>query len=180
MSEGTGEEEMINLISGDGVTTAVTKGALLQSKMLKELIDVAGNQDITLDFIHSNDLALIVEYLNYHYKTSKEETKPKNPEDVDEKDKEFVKRATVGNKSHLRFLANTDKLGLPDFFELLGYEFADKIEGKSCEEIRKEWFVTNYTPLTKEHEHIIFETDEWLYPEDPEAKKDAVAPTEGG
>jgi hypothetical protein len=55
-------------------------------------------------------------------------------------------------------------------FRLLVKSFEEKLKGKDVDTVRKEWFVTKYTPLTPEHHHEIFETVDWLYPKLEENK----------
>jgi hypothetical protein len=59
-----------------------------------------------------------------------------------------VSEGTSDNETHMRFLVIADKLGLEDLFNLLGQSYGDKIHGKTTDQIRKEWHVVNYTPLT--------------------------------
>jgi hypothetical protein len=159
-SDGT---ETLKLISGDGQSFTVSKAEIQQSSMLRDLVEVAGNQDITLDFIHSNDLKKIVEFMKFHA-SQNTDTKKGTDADVRAFNERITAECTADNKSHMRFLVNTDKLGLPTFFDLLAQSFSDKITNKSSEDLRREWYVTQFTPLTEEQRHIIYETSDWLYP----------------
>jgi hypothetical protein len=141
--------------------------------MLKELLEVAAdNNDITLDFIHSLDLEQFIRYWEYHYKAEKLASKPS---EADQKkfDEDLLALVTADNKTHTRFLMNTDKLGTPGLLKLLVRRLSEKFKGKTVQQIREEWFVIKYEPLTPEQEHTMFETTDWLYPEVKPAEEDA-------
>jgi hypothetical protein len=42
-----------------------------------------------------------------------------------------------------------DNLGLKDLFALLGEAYGRKIHGKTTAQLREEWFVTDWTPLSE-------------------------------
>jgi S-phase kinase-associated protein 1 len=132
--------------------------------MLKELTELSDDKDIPLDFIHSNDLSKFIDYLKYHVNVDKSETRPSD-QDIKSFDEKFVSEITSDNKMHLRFIVNTDKLQIHNLFKLVVKAFQEKLKDKDVDTVRKEWFVTKFTPLTPDQHHEIFETTDWLYPE---------------
>jgi hypothetical protein len=81
-------------------------------------------------------------------------TKPSD-QDIANIDNSFLQAITRDIKTHLRMSVNTDKLQIQPLFKKLVKGVADKLARKDSETIRKEWFITNYTPLTEE-QHRFF------------------------
>jgi hypothetical protein len=129
------------------------------------MLEVASeNDEITLDFIHSEDLKQLIKYCEFHAKAVSMKTKPSD-QDIANFDESFLQAITRDNRTHLRMLVNADKLSISPLFRKLVKSVADKLSGKDAETIRREWFVTKFTPLTKSQHKEIFETTDWLYPE---------------
>ncbi|KAK2940990.1 hypothetical protein BLNAU_24105 [Blattamonas nauphoetae] len=90
--------ETLTLVSADGKTLTAPKDAIMRSAMLKNLLEVAANSDeqIPLDFVHSEDLENIIEYCKYH-----------------------VEAEGKHDQKHLRLIQTTDQLQIEGLFKLL-------------------------------------------------------------
>ncbi|KAH7830680.1 uncharacterized protein MONOS_6325 [Monocercomonoides exilis] len=159
------EGEVYRLLSADGVTVTAPKNVVLQSQMLKNLLEVASaEEEITLDSVHSEDLKHILEYCEYHAKSDNDSSVPEA--DKQDWDQKFVQKVTANNDQHLRMLVNADKLIIPSLFKLLVRAAVAKLHNKTAKEIRADWGIA--ADLTKEEEDEVLGTTSWLYA----AKKD--------
>lgn len=108
--------------------------------MCLELLDVAApNEELTLDFIHSEDLKQLIKYCEYHAKALNMKTKP-SEQDIANFDDSFLQAITRDNRTHLRMLVNTDKLNINSLFKKLVKAVADKLSGKDADTIRLKEF----------------------------------------
>jgi hypothetical protein len=149
------------LTTGDGKTIEARKEAVLKSDMINQLLEVAdAGEAITLDFIHSEDLQLIVDYCEYHAKTEDGTTKATEA-DIQKHDQELLKEMTKDNDQHIRMLVNADKLIIHSLFQLLVRALVAKMHNLTSEEIRKEFKITN--DLGEEEAKEVLDSTSWLY-----------------
>ncbi|KAK2950744.1 putative S-phase kinase-associated protein 1 [Blattamonas nauphoetae] len=151
--------ETLTLVSADGKTLTAPKDAIMRSAMLKNLLEVAANSDeqIPLDFVHSEDLENIIEYCKYHVEAEGKASEG----DISKWDGEFINRVTQDDQKHLRLIQTTDQLQIEGLFKLLVQGIVRKLHNKTPEQIREKWNIPDDLPKEKKDE--IFNTTNWLY-----------------
>jgi hypothetical protein len=123
-------EELYTVSSGDDVSFEVNRSVINQSKALREYFDeTKGVYRVRLEFMHSSDLKDMIEYMKFHSDAEKEENHI-SVEQIKRFDETLVASLLTDNKSHLRYLVNSEKLGIIGLYKLVVHIFADKLKDK--------------------------------------------------
>jgi S-phase kinase-associated protein 1 len=85
--------------------------------------------------------------------------------DIRRWDQEFLEKyINQNNAAHVRLLEHADRLNVPNLFNLLVKAVADKMKGKSPEEIRLEWDICD--DLSQNEKDSILNGINWFYKSD--------------
>lgn len=166
------DHDIVTLQSHDGKEFKVTCKAAIRSETIRNLIEDAGiDYPIPLPNINGQNLSEIVELLNgrvdndipIYAKPSENNPDEKtldNNLEATEKEKKYW--SSLGaNKEHLYEIINaTNYLDIPDLFHLACLCCANKIKGKTIEEVCKEFNLKD--DITKDEYDLILKENPWL------------------
>ncbi|KAH0711506.1 hypothetical protein KY289_007465 [Solanum tuberosum] len=141
------------LKSSDGDEFEIEESITVQSGTIKNMIE----NDYTLiplPNVNTQELILIIEYMNKHAEKTNS-----NEKEIKEFDKKFLKDKSYQNMFELLAVANY--LHISDLMNLLYQTIADKIKNKSVNAVRQIFgIVNNYTP---EEEERVREEHKWAH-----------------
>ncbi|CAI9094441.1 OLC1v1030185C1 [Oldenlandia corymbosa var. corymbosa] len=154
--------KIIQLKSSDGESFEVEEAVALESQTIKHMIeDDCADNAIPLPNVTSKILAKVIEYCKRHVEAAKaaegafEKT---SDEDLKSFDADFVK-VDQGTLFDLILAANY--LNIKSLLDLTCQTVAEMIKGKTPEEIRKTFNITN--DLTPEEEEEIRRENAWAF-----------------
>nr|AEE39461.1 SLF-interacting SKP1-like protein 1 [Petunia integrifolia subsp. inflata] len=170
------EKKMVTLKSNDDQEFQVEEAAVIQSEMLKNMIeDDCASSVIPLPNIDSKTLSKVIEYLNKHITRDEdedeeqEESEDKGKEvdtgeedDLKEFDEQFV---NVGFEELFDIIMAANYLNIHELMELCCQSAADRLKNKSVRAVREMLKITN--DLTEEEEQEIINDAPWAF-EGPE------------
>ncbi|KAF9604217.1 hypothetical protein IFM89_004923 [Coptis chinensis] len=165
--------KMITLKSSDGEAFEVEENTLLESQMIKNMIDEECNiaDGIPLPNVNSHILARVIEYLKKHAEKgvvkegdndkvpAKESKANADQEELKNWDAEFVKELDQETRFDLILAANY--LNIKSLLDLTCQTVADMIKNMKPEEIREIFSIEN--DFTPEEEAQVRKENEWAF-----------------
>ena len=155
-------DKKITLTSSDGEKVEISSKAVQRSVLVKGIIeDYPDDAEVPLNNIKSNILKKIKEYLE-HYENAepKEIERPLQSQNfkecVDEWDFNYIE---VDLDFIFELILGANYMDIKPLLELASAKVASIIKGKSTEEIRKTFNITN--DFTPEEEQQIIEENKW-------------------
>ena len=155
-------DKKITLTSSDGEKVEISSKAVQRSVLVKGIIeDYPDDAEVPLNNVKSNILQKIKEYLD-HYQDSdpKEIERPLQSQNfkecVDEWDFNYIE---VDLDFIFELILGANYMDIKPLLELASAKVASIIKGKSTEEIRKTFNITN--DFTPEEEQQIIEENKW-------------------
>ncbi|KAK4367062.1 hypothetical protein RND71_014942 [Anisodus tanguticus] len=173
MAESEGKKKMVTLKSNDDKEFEVEVAAIIQSKMIKNMIeDGCATTVIPLPNIDSKTLTKVIEYLNKHITRDEDEDEEEEDagkaaetgeeEDLKEFDEQFV---TVDLEELFDIIMAANYLNIHELMEFCCQSAADRLKNKSVRAVREMLNITN--DLTEEEEKAIIDDAPWAF-EGPE------------
>ena len=158
-------DKKITLVSSDGEKVEISSKAVQRSVLVKGIIeDYPDDAEVPLNNVKSNILKKIKEYLEHYENTEPKEIERPLPsqnfkECVDEWDNTYI---DVELDLIFELILGANYMDIKPLLELASAKVASIIKGKTTEEIRKTFGITN--DFTPEEEQQIIED----YPDDAE------------
>ena len=155
-------EKKITLISSDLVNVEISAKALQRSALVKEIIEGSPNiTEVSLNQVNGRILIKIKEYLEHYENTEPKEIERPLPSQnfkdcVDEWDNNYI---DVDLDLIFELILGANYMDIKPLLELASAKVASIIKGKTTEEIRKTFGITN--DFTPEEEQQIIEENKW-------------------
>ncbi|PHT64334.1 hypothetical protein T459_31861 [Capsicum annuum] len=156
-SSKTEQKKMLILKSSEEEEFEIEESIAVQSGTIKNMVE----DDFTLIPLPNVDTETLIKIIKYMKKHG-EKTKS-NEKDIEEFDKEFVKKSFTELKE-LVLAANY--LHITSLIDLLCQAFADRIKNKSVKAIREIFGIPN--DFTPEEEAEVYEEHKWAHEEGKE------------
>lgn len=156
------DDDQVTLQSQDGQDFKVEVRVANTSKTVKNLIEDAGvDNPIPLPNVNGKILSKVVEYAKYHVENpameNGKDNNSENPDsEVDEWDKNFLK---VDQSTLFDLILAANYLDMADLLDLTCKTVANMIKGKTSDEIRKTFNITN--DFSPEEEEQVRKENEW-------------------
>ena len=152
------KSQMITLISSDGERFEVTHEAAALSQTIHHMIeDDCVENGVPLPNVNSGILSKVIEYCNRHVASS-DDTATASQQDLKSFDESFIK---VDQATLYDIILAANYLDIKGLLDLSCQTVADMIKGKSPEEIRKTFNITN--DFTPEEEEEIRKENQWAF-----------------
>ncbi|MCD7456609.1 hypothetical protein HAX54_032328 [Datura stramonium] len=167
-SDGGNKKKTVTLKSSDDKEFEVEEGAVIQSEMIKNMIeDGYAASVIPLPNIDGKTLSNVIEYLNKHISKDEDEDDGKPAEtgkedDLKEFDEQFV---NMDWEELFDVIMAANYLSIHELMELCCQSAADRLKNKSVRAVREMLKITN--DLTEEEEKEIINDAPWAF-EGPE------------
>jgi S-phase kinase-associated protein 1 len=148
----------IILLSNDNKEIKIGKEIAKKSVLIKNMIEDIGDSDapIPLPNVNHKVLEKVIEWCEYHVNDSEEDVQESKSLEIDEWDQKYMK---VDQESLFDIILAANYLDIKQLLDL-GCKFvANMIKGKTTEEIRKIFNITN--DFTPEEEEQIRKENEW-------------------
>ena len=155
-------DKKITLVSSDGEKVEISSKAVQRSVLVKGIIeDYPDDAEVPLNNVKSNILKKIKEYLEHYENTEpKEIERPLQSQNfkecVDEWDFNYI---DVDLDLIFELILGANYMDIKPLLELASAKVASIIKGKTTEEIRKTFGITN--DFTPEEEQQIIEENKW-------------------
>ena len=155
-------DKIITLVSSDGEKMQVSAKAAQRSQLVKGIIeDYPDDAEVPLNNVKSNILKKIKEYLEHYENTEPKEIERPLPsqnfkECVDEWDFNYIE---VDLDMIFEIILGANYMDIKPLLELASAKVASIIKGKTTDEIRKTFNITN--DFTPEEEQQIIEENKW-------------------
>jgi S-phase kinase-associated protein 1 len=151
-------DDMVILQAEDDKEFKVLVNAAKLSDTIKNLIEDAGTDlPIPLPNVSSDILAKVVEYCNYHIDHPvTPSTDEKKTDDISEWDLEFCK---MDQPTLFKLILAANYLDIKDLLDLCCKTVANMVKGKTPDEIRKTFNITQ--DFTPEEEEQVKNDNEW-------------------
>lgn len=154
------ESHTVVLVASDGETkftvpAYIAKMSKAVSNMLEDLGDTAG-MEIPLASVNPKMLEKVLDYCK-HYDGKLPDIPDDKHADFDPWDKEFC---TLENDALFELILAANHLDIKPLLEVACKTVAEKIKGKTPEEIRKEFSIKN--DFTPEEEEAIVKENAWI------------------
>jgi len=165
MSDATPAKQMINLVSNDGITStvdrAVAEKSILIKNMMEDLGDAALTTDVPIPNVTDSVLKKVIEWCIHHKDdpvapTDDDSDSRKKTTDIEEWDQKFMQ---VDQEMLFEIILASNYLDIKPLLDVGCKTVANMIKGKSPEEIRKTFNITN--DFTPEEEEQIRRENEW-------------------
>ncbi|KAH6715433.1 E3 ubiquitin ligase complex SCF subunit sconC, variant [Leptodontidium sp. 2 PMI_412] len=159
------ENIQITLISNDGVAIKVDKAvaekSMLIKNMMEDLGDSALNTDVPIPNVNESVLKKVIEWCEHHKAdpvaaTDDDSDSRKKTTDIEEWDQKFMQ---VDQEMLFEIILASNYLDIKPLLDVGCKTVANMIKGKSPEEIRKTFNITN--DFTPEEEEQIRRENEW-------------------
>ncbi|CAL5054198.1 unnamed protein product [Urochloa decumbens] len=158
---------MITLVSSDDVRFEVPEAAATLSQTVRRLIEeggghAAGSAGIPLPNVDALILSKVIEYCNKHAPApdaGAAAAAAVGKQDLESFDREFI---NVDTSTLCSLIMAADYLKVTGLAELAGQAIADLIKGKTPEEIKKAFRITD-SGFTAEEEEEIRRENAWAY-----------------
>ncbi|KAJ3260449.1 hypothetical protein HK103_000591 [Boothiomyces macroporosus] len=153
---------MVKLTSSDGQEFNVAEDIITQSQLIKNMLSdlEVGEAAIPLPNVTAHILTKIIEYATHHKDDAppppEDEMKAKSSDDIDEWDRDFI---AVDQGTLFEIILAANYMDMQGLLDLGCKTVANMIKGKSVEEIRKTFNITN--DFTPEEEEQIRKENEW-------------------
>ena len=155
-------DKKITLVSSDGEKVEISSKAVQRSVLVKGIIeDYPDDAEVPLNNVKSNILKKIKEYLEHYENTEPKEIERPLPsqnfkECVDGWDFNYI---DVDLDLIFELILGANYMDIKPLLELASAKVASIIKGKTTEEIRKTFGITN--DFTPEEEQQIIEENKW-------------------
>ena len=155
-------DKKITLVSSDGVKVEIPAKAVQRSVLVKGIIeDYPDDAEVPLNNVKSDILKKIIEYLVHYESTEPKEIDRPLPsqnfkECVDEWDNNYI---DVELDMIFEIILGANYMDIKPLLELASAKVASIIKGKTTDEIRKTFNITN--DFTPEEEQQIIEENKW-------------------
>ena len=155
-------DKKITLVSSDGEKIEISSKAVQRSVLVKGIIeDYPDDAEVPLNNVKSNILKKIKEYLEHYENTEPKEIERPLPSQnfkdcVDEWDNTYI---DVDLDLIFELILGANYMDIKPLLELASAKVASIIKGKTTEEIRKTFGITN--DFTPEEEQQIIEENKW-------------------
>ena len=155
-------EKKITLVSSDGEKIEISSKAVQKSVLVKGIIeDYPDDAEVPLNNVKSNILKKIKEYLDHYENSEPKEIERPLPsanfkECVEEWDYKYI---DVELEMIFELILGANYMDIKPLLELASAKVASIIKGKTTEEIRKIFNITN--DFTPEEEQQITEENKW-------------------
>ncbi|KAL4302378.1 hypothetical protein GQ457_10G024010 [Hibiscus cannabinus] len=154
----TSKKKMM-LRSSDGKTFEVEEAVAVKSQTIKRMIEddcVCADNEIHLPDVNSNILSKVLEYCKKHVDSAAD--KETNPIEIKAWDADFVK---VDQNILFDLILAAEYLKIQSLLDLTSLTVADKIKGKTPEEIRKVFNIRE--EFTPEEEEMVRRENQWAF-----------------
>ena len=155
-------DKKITLVSSDGEKVEISSKAVQRSVLVKGIIeDYPDDAEVPLNNVKSDILKKIIEYLVHYESTEPKEIDRPLPsqnfkECVDEWDNNYI---DVELDMIFEIILGANYMDIKPLLELASAKVASIIKGKTTDEIRKTFNITN--DFTPEEEQQIIEENKW-------------------
>ena len=155
-------DKKIILVSSDGEKVEISSKAVQRSVLVKGIIeDYPDDEEVPLNNVKCNILKKIKEYVEHYENTEPKEIERPLPsqnfkECVDEWDNNYI---DVELDLIFELILGANYMDIKPLLELASAKVASIIKGKTTEEIRKTFGITN--DFTPEEEQQIIEENKW-------------------
>ena len=155
-------DKKITLVSSDGQKVEISAKAVGRSVLVKGIIeDYPDDAEVPLNNVKSNILTKIKEYLEHYENTEPKEIERPLPsqnfkECVEEWDEKYI---DVDLDMIFEIILGANYMDIKPLLELASAKVASIIKGKTTDEIRKTFNITN--DFTPEEEQQIIEENKW-------------------
>ena len=155
-------EKKITLVSSDGEKIEISSKAVQKSVLVKGIIeDYPDDAEVPLNNVKSNILKKIKEYLEHYENSEPKEIERPLPSSefkdcVEEWDYNYI---NVELEMIFEIILGANYMDIKPLLELASAKVASLIKGKTTEEIRKLFNITN--DFTPEEEQQIAEENKW-------------------
>ncbi|CAN4126602.1 unnamed protein product [Withania somnifera] len=159
------KKKMVTLRSNDDDEFEVEEAAVIQSEMIKNMIeDGCATSVIPLPIIDSKTLTKVIEYLNKHITKDEKEDPVEigEEDDLKELDEQFL---NMNLEELFDVIMAANYLNIHGLMELCCQSAADRLKNKSVRAVREMLKITN--DLTEEEEQEIINDAPWAF-EGPE------------
>ncbi|CAL3965830.1 hypothetical protein PZA11_002675 [Diplocarpon coronariae] len=155
----------ITLVSNDGVSVTVDKQVAEKSMLIKNMIDDLGdaalNTDVPIPNVNEQVLKKVIEWCEHHKNdpatlADDDSDSRKKTTDIEEWDQKFMQ---VDQEMLFEIILASNYLDIKPLLDVGCKTVANMIKGKSPEEIRKTFNITN--DFTPEEEEQIRRENEW-------------------
>ncbi|KAK2628533.1 hypothetical protein QTJ16_001636 [Diplocarpon rosae] len=155
----------ITLVSNDGVSITVDKQVAEKSMLIKNMIedlgDAALNTDVPIPNVNEQVLKKVIEWCEHHKSdpaalADDDSDSRKKTTDIEEWDQKFMQ---VDQEMLFEIILASNYLDIKPLLDVGCKTVANMIKGKSPEEIRKTFNITN--DFTPEEEEQIRRENEW-------------------
>jgi len=159
------ENIQITLISNDGVAIKVDKAVAEKSMLIKNMMEDLGegalNTDVPIPNVNESVLKKVIEWCEHHKldpvtATDDDSDSRKKTTDIEEWDQKFMQ---VDQEMLFEIILASNYLDIKPLLDVGCKTVANMIKGKSPEEIRKTFNITN--DFTPEEEEQIRRENEW-------------------
>jgi len=161
----TEKKSVITLISNDGVTMQVDRQVAERSMLIKNMMDDLGDSaaetDVPIPNVNESVLKKVIEWCDHHKtdppaSADDDSDSRKKTTDIDEWDQKFMQ---VDQEMLFEIILASNYLDIKPLLDVGCKTVANMIKGKSPEEIRKTFNITN--DFTPEEEDQIRRENEW-------------------
>jgi S-phase kinase-associated protein 1 len=158
------DKVMINLVSNDGATITVEKSVAEKSMLIKNMAEDLGDEvltDVPIPNVNEAVLRKVIEWCEHHKgdpapAADDDSDSRKKTTDIDEWDQKFMQ---VDQEMLFEIILASNYLDIKPLLDVGCKTVANMIKGKSPEEIRKTFNITN--DFTPEEEEQIRRENEW-------------------
>ncbi|KAI9112969.1 hypothetical protein K1719_016083 [Acacia pycnantha] len=155
----TSSVKTVTLISDDDDVFEISVNAAAQSNLIKNLLeDVGVSGNVPINNVNSATLAKVTEYCTKHADREATVEDGGAEEELRKWDAEFLK---VDSDMLLRIASAAHYLDIKSLYDLSCQAVADRIKGKTTEQIRQTFDLQN--DFTPEEEEEIRKENEWAF-----------------
>jgi len=159
------DEEQVTLISSDNETFKVPKSVAIMSLTIKNTVDETEGGDVPVPNVSGKVLGQVIKYCKYHVDRNKAKAgegsssdSTKTDEEVKAWDTEYMQ---VDQGALFELILAANYLNIEPLLDLACATVAGMIKGKTPEEIRTQFNITN--DFTPEEEEEVRRENQWAF-----------------
>jgi S-phase kinase-associated protein 1 len=158
------DEEQVTLISSDNQTFSVPKAVAIMSQTIKNTVDETDGGSVPVPNVSGKVMSEVIKYCTYHVDRDKAKGEgasteaTKTDEEVKAWDAEFMQ---VDQGALFELILAANYLNIEPLLDLACATVAGMIKGKTPEEIRTQFNITN--DFTPEEEEEVRRENQWAF-----------------